>query len=191
MEWTSSGTTTCCGTTRAAASSSEPPSPLLEVPETHAENAERVRNMAAILARGPLADRMSARDGRHAEVEELRRCTTRDYVEAVGRRPRPRRRLHALDAGVARLLGAAIAAAGTALAPPRPCSTASDARLRARAPARPPRPAHGRRLLLRQQHGARRRARAPQRASTGSRSSTGTSTTATARRRASTSATTC
>ena len=42
------------------------PSPLLAVDEMHPENAERMRNMLAILQRGPLSTHLSWHDGRHA-----------------------------------------------------------------------------------------------------------------------------
>ena len=48
-----------------------PPSPLLVEPELHPENAGRVRNMKAILERGPLADWVRWREGRHARPEEV------------------------------------------------------------------------------------------------------------------------
>jgi acetoin utilization deacetylase AcuC-like enzyme len=48
-----------------------PSSDLIEVPELHPENAERIRNMRSVLERGPLAPRLGWKDGRLAEVEEL------------------------------------------------------------------------------------------------------------------------
>ena len=47
------------------------PSELLEVPELHPENAERVRNMRSVLERGPLRERLRWRDGRIADEAEL------------------------------------------------------------------------------------------------------------------------
>ena len=59
------------------------PSDLLDVPELHPENAERVRNMVSVLRRGPLADRLRWHDGRAATEAEL--CTVHDpgYVQAI------------------------------------------------------------------------------------------------------------
>ncbi len=48
------------------------PSPLMAVDEVHPENADRVRNIHAILGRGPLKDRVRWREGRLlAEDDEL------------------------------------------------------------------------------------------------------------------------
>ena len=66
------------------------PQDWLEVPETHAENAERVRNMRGILRAGPLADRVRWHDGRHATVEELTTLHDADYVARGARRRAPR-----------------------------------------------------------------------------------------------------
>jgi acetoin utilization deacetylase AcuC-like enzyme len=60
-----------------------PPSPLLAEPELHPENAVRVRNMKAILERGPLADHVRWRAGRHAEPEELAFVHDPAYVESI------------------------------------------------------------------------------------------------------------
>lgn len=56
------------------------PSPLLEVPELHPENAERVRNMVSVLQRGPLADRLRWHDGRLADADELTAVHTPAYI---------------------------------------------------------------------------------------------------------------
>jgi acetoin utilization deacetylase AcuC-like enzyme len=60
-----------------------PMSDLLEVAELHPENAERVRNMRAILQRGPLASRIRWREGRLAELDELTTVHTRGHVERM------------------------------------------------------------------------------------------------------------
>jgi len=94
-----------------------PPSPLMDVPELHPENAVRVRNMKTILERGPLAPHIRRREGRHAEVSELTTLHDPDYVESV-------REFRAAGGGVLtwsttvgeRSWEAALAAAGTALA---------------------------------------------------------------------------
>ena len=67
----SSGIRPCSTTTPGVASSRAGLSDLLEVPELHPENAERVRNMASVLQRGPLADRLRWHDGRLASEDEL------------------------------------------------------------------------------------------------------------------------
>ncbi len=61
----------------------QPPSPLLDEPELHPENAVRIRNMKAILERGPLAAHIRRREGRHADLEELRLVHDADYVESI------------------------------------------------------------------------------------------------------------
>ena len=59
------------------------PSELLEVPELHPENAERLRNMRSVLTRGPLADRLAWRDGRVAELNELETVHHPEYVSSI------------------------------------------------------------------------------------------------------------
>ncbi|MCC6179273.1 MAG: hypothetical protein IT305_28535 [Chloroflexi bacterium] len=68
-------------------------SDLLDAPELHPENADRIRNMVSVLRRGPIADHLRWHDGRLATEDEL--CTVHDqaYVndiraacEAGGRR---------------------------------------------------------------------------------------------------------
>ena len=61
----------------------QPPSPLLVEPELHPENAGRVRNMKAILERGPLAERVRWREGRHARPEEVALVHDPAYVESI------------------------------------------------------------------------------------------------------------
>ena len=61
----------------------QPPSPLLAEHELHPENAVRLRNMKAILERGPLAPRLRWRDGRYAEPDELELVHDPGYVESV------------------------------------------------------------------------------------------------------------
>jgi acetoin utilization deacetylase AcuC-like enzyme len=94
-----------------------PPSPLMAVPELHPENAVRIRNMKAILERGPLAPHIRRREGRHAEVSELTTLHDPAYVESI-------REFCAAGGGVLtwsttvaeRSWEAALAAAGTTLA---------------------------------------------------------------------------
>ena len=61
----------------------QPPSPLLAEPELHPENAVRIRNMKAILERGPLALWIRWRDGRHATTDELALVHDPEYVESI------------------------------------------------------------------------------------------------------------
>ena len=61
----------------------QPPSPLLDVQELHPENAVRIRNMKAILERGPLAEHVRRREGRQAGPDELLLVHDPDYVESV------------------------------------------------------------------------------------------------------------
>jgi acetoin utilization deacetylase AcuC-like enzyme len=58
-------------------------SDLLEVPELHPENAERIRNMRSVLLRGPLAPRLGWRDGRLADLEELETVHDPEYVAGI------------------------------------------------------------------------------------------------------------
>jgi acetoin utilization deacetylase AcuC-like enzyme len=60
-----------------------PPLPLLAIPELHPENAVRIRNMKAILERGPLAERIRWRHGRHATSEELGLVHDPEYVKSI------------------------------------------------------------------------------------------------------------
>jgi acetoin utilization deacetylase AcuC-like enzyme len=59
------------------------PSDLLDVPELHPENAERVRNMVSVLRRGPLADRLRWHDGRLATEDELARVHDPAYITSI------------------------------------------------------------------------------------------------------------
>lgn len=94
-----------------------PASPLIAEPELHPENAIRVRNIKAILERGPLSDRVRWRQGRRAETAELELAHDPAYVESI-------RAFCAAGGGpitwstpvVERSFEAALAAAGTALA---------------------------------------------------------------------------
>jgi acetoin utilization deacetylase AcuC-like enzyme len=60
-------------------------SPLMAVDEPHPEGPERVRNMLAILQRGPLAGHVRWRDGRHATRAELELVHEPAYVDEVER----------------------------------------------------------------------------------------------------------
>ncbi|HEU4970699.1 MAG TPA: hypothetical protein VFT35_02030 [Gaiellaceae bacterium] len=62
-----------------------PPSDLLDVQELHPENAERVRNMRAVLERGPLAPQLGWREGRLAEEHELEPVHDAEYVASLRR----------------------------------------------------------------------------------------------------------
>jgi len=61
----------------------QPPSPLLDEPELHPENGVRLRNMKAMLERGPLAGSIRWREGRHASEEELALVHEPAYVDSV------------------------------------------------------------------------------------------------------------
>jgi acetoin utilization deacetylase AcuC-like enzyme len=60
-----------------------PMSELLEVSELHPENAERVRNMRAMLQRGPLAPQVRWHEGRLATEAELTTVHTPEHVERM------------------------------------------------------------------------------------------------------------
>lgn len=62
-----------------------PPSPFLEVHEQHVENADRIRNMRAVLQNGPIAEHIEWRDGRLATRAELHTVHPAEYVDAVER----------------------------------------------------------------------------------------------------------
>jgi acetoin utilization deacetylase AcuC-like enzyme len=93
-----------------------PASPLVEVPELHPENAERIRNIRAALRNGPIADRLEWHGGRHATREELEMLHVPEYLDSV-------QAFCAAGGGyltqstpvVERSWDAALAAAGTAL----------------------------------------------------------------------------
>jgi len=59
------------------------PSELLAVQELHPENAERVRNMRSVLARGPIAPHLRWHAGRAADVAELETVHDPAYVASV------------------------------------------------------------------------------------------------------------
>src|SRR6478752_1775275 len=94
----------------------QPPSPLIEVPELHPENAERIRNVRAALRNGPIAEQLEWHAGRHALREELEMLHLPEYIDSV-------QAFCAAGGGyltqstpvVERSWDAALAAAGTAL----------------------------------------------------------------------------
>jgi acetoin utilization deacetylase AcuC-like enzyme len=59
------------------------PSPLLAEGELHPENGLRVRNMKAILERGPLREHVRFGPGRHADPSELALVHDEEYIESV------------------------------------------------------------------------------------------------------------
>jgi acetoin utilization deacetylase AcuC-like enzyme len=63
----------------------QPASDLLAVQELHPENAERVRNMRALLQRGPIAEHVRWRDGRLATEDELATVHDREHIERMRR----------------------------------------------------------------------------------------------------------
>ncbi len=80
------------------------PSPLLDVQEVHPENAERVRNMKAVLERGPIAARLRWHAGRPATVDELASVHDPAYVESIR---------SACEAGGGRLTGTTVLGPGS------------------------------------------------------------------------------
>lgn len=54
--------------------------PLLEIPELHPENVERLLNMRSVLQRGPIAKYLEWQAGRHATEEELAEVHTKRYI---------------------------------------------------------------------------------------------------------------
>jgi acetoin utilization deacetylase AcuC-like enzyme len=79
-------------------------SPLMAWDEAHPEGPKRVRNMHAILERGPLAEHARFRAGRHATREELELIHAAPYVDEVAR-------LSAQGGG--RVTGTTVASPGT------------------------------------------------------------------------------
>jgi acetoin utilization deacetylase AcuC-like enzyme len=61
----------------------QPSSPLMAEEELHPENAVRVRNMKAILERGPLSGDIRWREGRHAEQSELELVHDPAYIDSI------------------------------------------------------------------------------------------------------------
>lgn len=59
------------------------PSDLLDVPELHPENAERVRNMVSVLRRGPIATRLRWHEGRAATEQELAAVHDPAYISVI------------------------------------------------------------------------------------------------------------
>jgi acetoin utilization deacetylase AcuC-like enzyme len=94
-----------------------PPSPLMAYDELHPENAERVRNMHAILQRGPIKDHLRWHDGRHATDAEILTYHDAGYFEEISKAAGEGERLFPgsthLRPGT---FEAALASAGTALA---------------------------------------------------------------------------
>ncbi len=73
-----------------------PASEYLAVAENHPENADRVRNMHAVLQRGPISEYLHWHDGRRADEAEVERFHTAEHIaelraaaEAGGRRFTP------------------------------------------------------------------------------------------------------
>ncbi len=60
-----------------------PPSPFMAVHELHPENADRVRNMHALLERGPLNDYLRWHDGRLATADEVMRFHTPAFLDEL------------------------------------------------------------------------------------------------------------
>ncbi len=60
-----------------------PLTPLVDVPELHPENAERIRNMRSALERGPIAPHLRWHPGRLATIDELATVHDRQYLESI------------------------------------------------------------------------------------------------------------
>lgn len=56
---------------------------LLAVPEVHAENADRLRNIKSILERGPIKDALTWQVGRHATREEIELYTSPALLDQI------------------------------------------------------------------------------------------------------------
>jgi acetoin utilization deacetylase AcuC-like enzyme len=112
------------------------PSPLLAEQEPHPESPLRLRNMKAILERGPVAELLRWREGRLARADELELVHEPRYVEQVRRACLAEERLTATTPVSARSFDAALAAAGTAIAATEAVVTGEC--LRAYALVRPP-----------------------------------------------------
>jgi len=94
-----------------------PPSPLMAVNEPHPENADRVRNIHAVLERGPLKDRIRWHEGRHATIAELMGFHKKAYIDALRAADRAGGKRFTESSPFARgSFDASRAAAGTALA---------------------------------------------------------------------------
>ncbi len=94
-----------------------PPSPFLEVAEPHPEGTDRLRNMRAILQRGPLKSYVRWHDGRYAIQEELRAFHEAEYLDLLQETERTGgKRLAPTTVIAPGSLDAARAAAGTTLA---------------------------------------------------------------------------
>jgi acetoin utilization deacetylase AcuC-like enzyme len=95
----------------------QPGTALIEVPELHPENPERIRNIRSALRHGPIAPRLEWHTGRHATPDELALVHPAAYVESVRAAcaAGPVLITQSTPVGPASF-GAALASAGTALA---------------------------------------------------------------------------
>jgi acetoin utilization deacetylase AcuC-like enzyme len=59
------------------------PTPLIEVPELHPENSERIRNIRSMLRKGPIASHLEWHDGRYATREELELVHAPAYIDSI------------------------------------------------------------------------------------------------------------
>jgi acetoin utilization deacetylase AcuC-like enzyme len=92
------------------------PSALIDVPELHPENAERIANMRSVLERGPIGPWLRWHDGRLAAVEELYTVHPPAYVEEVRAACADGRQFSSTTVASARSWDPILASAGTAIA---------------------------------------------------------------------------
>lgn len=92
------------------------PSTLLDVPEPHPENGERIANMRSVLERGPIAGSLRWHDGRLATVEELDAVHPPGYVEEIRTACERGRRFTTTTVVSDRSWEPILASAGTAIA---------------------------------------------------------------------------
>jgi acetoin utilization deacetylase AcuC-like enzyme len=59
------------------------PTPLIEVPELHPENPDRIRNIRSMLQNGPIAPRLEWHDGRYATRDELELIHAPAYIDSI------------------------------------------------------------------------------------------------------------
>lgn len=97
----------------------QPSHPLFEVSEPHPENADRLRNMRSVLLRGPIAEYLRWKPGRHATLDELKSVHDAEYVDRIAATLRAGHGRLGMDESTVISPGswnAALAAAGSSIA---------------------------------------------------------------------------